>query len=172
MVHEPDGHKHEYSAKQSYDNRFTLERSDFVQSLLGTVVSDHEEREVGEHTSQRHELAKRQDTSCEHHEDTHRQRPLEFDDVHQEVPVEEQGYQEPQCEGWGQISEIVPDRTVESPCCDHRDCGEHQIRPQHAAECGFSGALRFFGEVTGQEHERLHNEYVDCDVDESRRGGV
>ena len=77
--------------------------------------------------------------------------------------------QEPQREGWGQVAEVLSDRTVEAPCSDQGDSRKYQVRPQYAAEGGLSRPLRFLGKVPGQKHERLHDENIDCNVDESGR---
>ena len=42
-----------------------------------------------------------------------------------------------------------------------------EIRPQESVEGRFSGPVRFFRKVSGQEHKGLHHEYVDGDVDDT-----
>ena len=149
-----------------------FQRSHLVQRFLRAVVADQEERIIGEHPAQGQIFTEGHHAGQEHHDDAHGQSPLEFDHVFQSEAVYEQREQEPEGERRCQIAEPCADAHVESVTGDHRDGREHQIGPQNAPERSLPSPVRLLREVTGQEHERLHDEYVDSNVHESAEGQV
>ena len=169
---QPDGYSHKSRGQKAQDHRSLLQRSHLIQGFLGAVVADQEEGIVGEHSAQSQVFAEGQGSGQEHHDDADGKGPAELDHILQGEAVYEQGEQEPQGKGRGQIAEPCAYANVESVAGDHGDGRKYQVGPQNAPERSFPGPVRLLGEVPGQEHEGLHDEYIDGNVHESAEGQV